>query len=959
MGVSGLWDVSTSSLKTTSKLTHEQVVRPTGKTRSLTELSVTEGFERNPDGVRGFRIGIDASIWFFHAEYGKEGENPVLRTLFFRCATLMKSPFLPLFVFDGPLRPEWKRGKKINRTGSKLIPGMKAIVESFGFEWRTAPGEAEAELAYLNRIGVIDGILSDDVDNFLFGATTVIRNPSNNLSGNRANPVLNAAGKDDKNHTKVYRIEDITSHPDILLTRGGMILIGLLSGGDYNQGGLNRCGTVTAHGLAKCGFGDTLFQAANNMDRQQLEIFLVAWRHELCHELRTNSQGHIGRKQAALANSVPTDFPNIDILLSYTNPITSESKGRADYYSNLTWSKEPDLGRLAATCEFYFEWGYKEAIIKRFRTVIWHSAVLRILRRAVLDLDAKSKGAAPLPVTPRKAGKSTEEPIGTPSKMIAKHFSSMNLNDRSDTEDEEPLIVKVHSERNHVSTDGILEYRLEIAPAQLVRIAESGIKGTRQPEGPDEWAEDDEDEDGGGRAAKGVKNPPPDPESHMRLWMPACMVRLVEPRLVEKFENVLETKRVKKAGKGRGKTKAKATVSDEDDTALDESPKPKTTKARKKKTAPGAPLEDDDCALDISSKPRNQFKTKTPTISLTTKEGLEEEEVPQSSAPRIRDLTKKKTTSSSTTGIKSFFPATKRLTNTANVKTSGSSVLSALDNLSTSTAPFSMEGEDSTLSSKTGRSVNKALDTASSSTFQPAKAPVIRDLTKRGQRITVASASKLINGEDNCSDENGEYTRMLASPKRPNPLTSRSHAPSAYLAVSDSDEDTTAAKTRPRLGYDDSHLYDSDDPFTHSSHTPPPKAKQSRKQPLSVLSSDSEGSIGSPSSRIYKSPRKSQKHTSPGKKQKPVKNERPCSPTPAKVKPKTGVLPVIEISDSDDDSDDELPPMHKVAQLPPLMRAKARVDAKTSSTLKQASLSTFVNRTEKPKDVNRDVIDLT
>ena len=30
-------------------------------------------------------------------------------------------------------------------------------------------------MAYLNRIGVIDGVLSDDVDNFLFGATTVIR----------------------------------------------------------------------------------------------------------------------------------------------------------------------------------------------------------------------------------------------------------------------------------------------------------------------------------------------------------------------------------------------------------------------------------------------------------------------------------------------------------------------------------------------------------------------------------------------------------------------------------------------------------------------------------------------------------------------------------------------------------------------------------------------------------------
>jgi Holliday junction resolvase YEN1 len=38
-----------------------------------------------------------------------------------------------------------------------------------------APGEAEAELAYLNRMGVIDAVLSDDVDNFLFGATMVIR----------------------------------------------------------------------------------------------------------------------------------------------------------------------------------------------------------------------------------------------------------------------------------------------------------------------------------------------------------------------------------------------------------------------------------------------------------------------------------------------------------------------------------------------------------------------------------------------------------------------------------------------------------------------------------------------------------------------------------------------------------------------------------------------------------------
>lgn len=38
-----------------------------------------------------------------------------------------------------------------------------------------APGEAEAELAFLNRTGVIDAVLSDDVDTFVFGGRMVIR----------------------------------------------------------------------------------------------------------------------------------------------------------------------------------------------------------------------------------------------------------------------------------------------------------------------------------------------------------------------------------------------------------------------------------------------------------------------------------------------------------------------------------------------------------------------------------------------------------------------------------------------------------------------------------------------------------------------------------------------------------------------------------------------------------------
>ncbi|KAI9068815.1 hypothetical protein FKP32DRAFT_1754195 [Trametes sanguinea] len=562
MGVPGLWEI----------------LRPAGKSRSLTHLAVEDGFKANPDGKRGLRVGIDASIWFYHANYGREGENPELRTLFFRCTRLMSMPFLPLFVFDGPKRPDIKRGKRVTGKNHWLVQGMQEIITAFGFEWRMAPGEAEAELAYLNRIGVIDAVLSDDVDTFLFGAKTVVRNKNVTLSGNNNHSLKNAAGKDDGNHAMVYRAEDILKHGDIQLTQGGLILIGILRGGDYDQAGLEGCGVALAHGLAKCGFGDSLLEAARSKSREELEEFLDVWRDEIRAELRTNARGHLPRKSPKLSKSIPDDFPSIDVVLAYTNPVTSEVKGPGHKNAVVDWDKEPDLGKIAALCEMYFEWGIKEIIIKRFRTVLWPSAVLRILRRAAILKDRKaallasraSSAGSAGPVTPRKNGKERRAPPGTPSSMIAKHFSTMRLDSpparRSTTldeddedmdEDGERLIVKIHSSRRHPSTDHILEYRLEIAPAQLVRLCEAGVRGLRTALPPELTDSDDNDDDsgddgdGGGKKGKKskTKKPPPDPESHLRIWLPACMVEMVEPELVDEFEGIERMKAEKKAAK--------------------------------------------------------------------------------------------------------------------------------------------------------------------------------------------------------------------------------------------------------------------------------------------------------------------------------------------------------------------------------------------------------------------------
>ena len=444
-----------------------------------------------------------------------------------------------------------------------------------------------------------------------------------------------------------YSSKDILAHDDIQLTQGGLVLIGVLRGGDYSEG-LHGCGVATAHGLAKCGFGDTLLRAARTLPREELDGFLVCWREELRVELRKNTRGHLQRKSPALAKAIGEDFPDLDVLLSYTNPVTSEEKGRAHRNANVDWDKEPDLGRIAGLCEMYFEWGLKEIIIKRFRTVLWQSAVQRILRRAAILRDRQGalagRSAAVDPVTPRKNGKTRRAPPGTPSSMITKHFSTMTLQsphrahgggDEDEEEDEERLIVKIHSSRRHASTDNLLEYRLEIAPAQLVRLCEAGIKGLRTALPPDlsDDEEDNEDDDGGGKKKK-TKKPPPDPLSHLRLWLPACMVDMVEPELVEEFEGVEQKKAEKKAAKGAksgaaGTRKAKKAPAvdivpeEEEESGSDSMPplqKPKVTKPAtgvpsKKVTGKAAVT-----AADVESAQINDFftaKKKTSTAAST------------------------------------------------------------------------------------------------------------------------------------------------------------------------------------------------------------------------------------------------------------------------------------------------------------------------------------------------------
>ncbi|KAM6492885.1 PIN domain-like protein, partial [Amanita muscaria] len=246
----------------------------------------------------------------FKPAHATAGENLELRTLFFKLSWLLSACILPIFVFDGPLRPSVKRGKNVIATPHWLTEDFQQLINAFGFYSHQAPGEAEAELAQLNAAGLIDAIATDDSDVFVFGATHVIC--SSLHSSNNTDNVT------------VYALDKINSDAQVLLTREDMILIALLVGGDYDPVGLPGCGMTIAHKLVRaCPLGHQLVHGfLTRQDVNTFSTFLNGWRSHLRNTLST---ALLGRQFKALANSISEDFPQVPVLQKYLEPITSWS----------------------------------------------------------------------------------------------------------------------------------------------------------------------------------------------------------------------------------------------------------------------------------------------------------------------------------------------------------------------------------------------------------------------------------------------------------------------------------------------------------------------------------------------------------------------------------------------------------------------------------------------------------
>ena len=137
---------------------------------------------------------------------------------------------LSVAEYERELRQLRNQQKKDRRDADEvtqvMITECQQLLRLFGLPYVTAPMEAEAQCAEMVSLGLVDGIVTDDSDTFLFGGTRVYKNMFNQAK-----------------FVECYLSSDLEKEFD--LDRQKLIGIAHLLGSDYTEG-LPGVGPVTA-----------------------------------------------------------------------------------------------------------------------------------------------------------------------------------------------------------------------------------------------------------------------------------------------------------------------------------------------------------------------------------------------------------------------------------------------------------------------------------------------------------------------------------------------------------------------------------------------------------------------------------------------------------------------------------------------------------------------------------------
>lgn len=215
--------------------------------------------------------------------------------------------------YEKELRQLRNQQKKDRRDADEvshiMVTECQQLLKLFGLPYITAPMEAEAQCAELVSLGIVDGIVTDDSDVFLFGGTRIYKNMFNQAK-----------------FVECYLTSDLEK--EYSLTRSKLISIAHLLGSDYTEG-LPLVGPVTA--LEILSEFETLENFSNWWETVQLG-------QPISDEDKARPFRRKFRKNAAKI-FLPTGFPDKRVDLAYTNPEVDHDP------SSFEWGV-PDLDAL-------------------------------------------------------------------------------------------------------------------------------------------------------------------------------------------------------------------------------------------------------------------------------------------------------------------------------------------------------------------------------------------------------------------------------------------------------------------------------------------------------------------------------------------------------------------------------------------------------------------------------------
>ncbi|KAJ3118190.1 DNA repair protein rad2 [Physocladia obscura] len=198
---------------------------------------------------------------------------------------------------------------------SDMIRECQELLSLFGIPYITAPMEAESQCAFLASANLVDGIITDDSDVFLFGGVTVYRNMFNQ-----------------NKFVECYQASKIEN--SLGLQRKHLIILAYLLGSDYTEG-IDGVGVVTGMEILKDFCGRSNSTDGDNEDggaseylnglRQFREWVISVQRGFEIDEKETETAIRKKFKTKARRLDLPVEFPDSRVFDAYFRPEVNES----------------------------------------------------------------------------------------------------------------------------------------------------------------------------------------------------------------------------------------------------------------------------------------------------------------------------------------------------------------------------------------------------------------------------------------------------------------------------------------------------------------------------------------------------------------------------------------------------------------------------------------------------------